>query len=438
MFAASVPEWHTCVAAAILRPMRVLLTNWRLEHRAGSELYLLDVARWLRDHGHIPIAYAPRLGSFADEIRSEAIGVIDDLRMMAEPPEVIHGQHHLSTMTAIAQFPGVPVVAYCHGWVPWEEMPIRHPSIRRYIAVSRHTRDRIVLESGIDPSLVSVVPNFVDLERFQARTEISDRPRRALIFSNYAVRGVDWVEAITAACAAQNITLEVAGLGYGTPLERPERHLRDFDLVFAKARAAMEAMATGAAVILCDATGLGPLVTPERFDELREGNFGMLILGSAHDRSLIEAAIQEYEPGRVRTVTDTVRRTLSRADVVPRIVELYEEAVADAKRRPTDEREATAALADYMYQLNKLDPVPAEPLRQRYEEQLNAAYRALDLARAGHWAVTVPEENAALQGKLVAAEAELETMRNSTSWRMTGPLRRLGSSARKVAFRWRK
>ena len=43
-------------------------------------------------------------------------------------------------------------------------------------------------------------------------------------------------------------------------VDRPEAILGDYDLVFAKARAAMEAMATGCAVILCDRVGAGPLV----------------------------------------------------------------------------------------------------------------------------------------------------------------------------------
>jgi predicted nucleic acid-binding Zn-ribbon protein len=381
--------------------MRVLLTNWRLEGRAGSELYLLDVARWLRDHGHVPVAYAPRLGSFADEIRLEAIAVVDDLRLIAEPPDVIHGQHHLATMTAIARFPGVPVVAFCHGWVPWEEMPVRHPSIRRYVAISAHTRERIVLESGIDPALVSVLPNFVDLERFRARTDLPDRPRRALLFSNYAVRGLDWVETIASACAALDISLVIVGLGYGNSIEHPEEYLHEFDLVFAKARASIEAMATGAAVILCDAAGLGPLVTPDNFEELRAGNFGMRVLRSAHEKSVIQAAIQEYDRDRVRAVADIVRSSLGLTNIVPRIAQLYEEAIAESKSAPADEREANEAVAVYLYQLNKLNPMPSEETRRIYETQLNTAYRALD--RAGHDQQTI----AAMEAKAAALEAEL-------------------------------
>jgi hypothetical protein len=395
--------------------------------------------------------------------------------LIAEPPDVIHGQHHLATMTAIARFPGVPVVAICHGWVPWQEMPVKHPAIRRYVAVSPHTRERLVLESGIDPAQVSVLPNFVDVERFPVRTDLPDRPRRALLFSNYAVPGLEWVESVEAACAARNISLEVRGLGYGNPIENPEEYLKSFDLVFAKGRASIEAMATGAAVILCDAAGLGPMVTPDNFEELLAGNFGMKVLRSAHDRVLIESAIAEYDPERVRAVSELVRGSLARDPIVGRLAMLYDEAIKEAKSAPVDERAAANAIADYLYQLNKLNPVPRDEIERFYSARLTAAYRALDRARHDQRELAAMAATAAaLEGKadalagkaaaleavleahrtldqlrddqqrvsgtagdVSAAETELETMRNSTSWRMTAPLRRLGSSARNLAHRAR-
>jgi hypothetical protein len=360
--------------------MRVLLTNIRLEGRTGSELYLLDVARWLRDHGHEPVAYSARLGSMADGIRREAIAVVDDLDRLAEPPDVIHGQHHLATMTAIATFPEVPVVAYCHGWTPWEEMPVKHPSIRRYIAVSQHTRQRMTLESGIDPGLISVVPNFVDIDLFPARPALSATPRRALIFSNYAERAAAWVNVIAAACAARGIELSVAGHAWGTAVDEPGEYLRGFDLVFAKARAAIEAMATGAGVVLCDATGAGPFVTPENFAALRDGNFGMRVMRQAHEPSVIAAAIDAYDAGSAGAVADLVRTSLARDTIVPQVVKVYEEAIADSARQPGSAREDARAMAEYLRQLNKLNLLPSGEIRETFEKQLAMAEQRLAVA----------------------------------------------------------
>ncbi len=448
------------------------MTNWRLGIRAGSELYLLDVARWLRDKGHVPVAYAPTLGAVADELRAEGIAVVDNLRLLAEPPEVIHGQHHLSTMTAIATFPEVPVVALCHGWLPWEELPIPHPAIRRYVAVSRHTRERVVLESGIDPTLVRVLPNFVDVERFQPRASLPARPRRALIFSNYAVSGRGWVDAVAAACASLGLPLDVVGGGWGNSTDRPEQVLLEADLVFAKARAAMEAMATGAGVILCDEAGIGPFVTPANFDELRDGNFGMAVLRTPHDVGLVATAIERYDSEAATAVTERVRNELGRDAIVPRLLRFYEEAIEDAQRKPVDEQLAAEAMANYLYQLNRLDPVPkqeiarAEALARERLELDRARNREIAALRAElQPTMEVPQQIAALRAELetmrevpqqiaelgrereslistqrevAALRAELETMRMSTSWQVTAPLRRAGASARKVASRWRK
>jgi len=107
--------------------MRILITNNTLDFRSGSELYVRDLAIALLKRGHIPIAYSTKLGDIAQEIRAATVPVIDNLDALAAPPDVIHGHHHLDTMTALLRFPGVPAVYFCHGWLPWEETPPRFP-----------------------------------------------------------------------------------------------------------------------------------------------------------------------------------------------------------------------------------------------------------------------------------------------------------------------
>jgi len=48
--------------------------------------------------------------------------------------------------------------------------------------------------------------------------------------------------------------------------------------VFAKGKAALESLAVGAAVVLCDARGVGPMVTSSQLDHLRPLNFGLRAL----------------------------------------------------------------------------------------------------------------------------------------------------------------
>ena len=100
--------------------MRVLLTNQSLDQRAGSELYLYELATRLLARGHAPVVFSPKLGRVAAALRNATVPVVDDLGAIGEPPDLIHGQHHLAAMTALLHFPGVPALFVCHGWQPYE------------------------------------------------------------------------------------------------------------------------------------------------------------------------------------------------------------------------------------------------------------------------------------------------------------------------------
>jgi hypothetical protein len=162
-------------------------------------------------------------------------------------------------MTALLRFPGVPAIFFCHGWMPWEETPPRFPRILRYVAVDYTCLDRLLLEHAIPEEKTRVLLNFVDLDRFKPRVALPQTPSRALFFSNSINEG-DGLSAVRQACQRFGVSLDVAGLRNGNPLASPELLLGDYDLVFAKARAALEALAVGSAVILCDAAGAGPMV----------------------------------------------------------------------------------------------------------------------------------------------------------------------------------
>jgi len=314
--------------AAMHHPtLRVLLTCHDLAIRAGTQLYTRDVAEELRALGHSPVVFSPRLGEVAAEMRARGVAVVDDLDRLGEPPSIIHGQHHLEAMAAMLRFPTVPALFVCHGWLPWQEAPPRFPTLQRYIAVDALRRDRLILENGIAESQVSILHNFVDLDRFRLRPPLPSRPRRALLLSNQATPQV-LTPAVERACAESGIELAVAGFGTGRQAARPEELLRSADLVFARGRSALEAMAVGAAVILCDVEGCGPLVDTANFAALRDLNFGMGTLRPPVDPDRLRAAIERYDSAEAARVQEIVRREAGRKDAVARLVELYREILA--------------------------------------------------------------------------------------------------------------
>lgn len=335
----------------LMRGLSILITNNTLAHRCGTELYVRDLASELLRLGHRPVAYSRTLGPVAEDLRRSTVSVIDDLGQLSEPPDIIHGQHNLETMTALLHFPATPALFVCHGSLPWEEAPPPSPRILRYVAVDEACRDRLFAQHSVPHDRIELVPNFVDLKRFRPRAPLPDRPRRALVFSNHATEGTT-LPAIRQACEAESIAVDVAGSGSGRVLERPEDVLGNYDLVFARARAALEAMAIGTAVITCDFPGLGGFVTLERFDEWRRLNFGFRCLRRPLETDAIRGEIRAYDPGMAAAVSQRVRREAGLDAAIQRIVKLYTEVIEEWRAMPAaDPMAENAATAAYLQQL---------------------------------------------------------------------------------------
>ena len=328
--------------------LRILITNNTLAARAGSELFVRDLATGLLDRGHTPIAYSTVLGEVARELRNATIPVVDDLGALSAAPDLIHGQHHFETMTALLRFPGVPAVYFCHGWTPWEEAPPRFPRILRYVAVDHTCRDRLVFENSIPENRVRVLLNFVDLERFKPRGPLLRRPARALVFSNSANESTH-LGVVREACARLSISLDVIGSGAGNSHARPETVLGQYDIVFAKGRSALEALAVGVAVVLCDAVGVGPMVTTSQMDRLRALNFGVRALREPLSVDVIAREISHYDPEDATVVSRQIRATAGRDSAVTEIIALYREVLAEhASTGGCDAQAEMSAAATYL------------------------------------------------------------------------------------------
>jgi hypothetical protein len=331
--------------------VRVLITNTRLADRTGTELYVLDLAMALLERGLTPLAYSPVLGEVARQLGAAGVLVVDDLSAVTVPPDVIHGHHSLETMTALLAFPGVPAVSFCHSWRAWQDAPPRFPRILRYVGVDHTCADRLLVENGIPESQVRVILNFVDLARFRSRGPLPPRPQRALVFSNYATEQAP-VAAVRRACQQAGITLDVLGAKWGNQATRPEDLLGGYDLIFAKARAALEALAVGAAVVVCDAGGVGPMVTTKNLDELRHLNFGVRALREPVSAGVLQHEIARYDAVDAAEVSRRIRASAGRDGAVDEIVALYEEVIAEHRRGPPDDpRAESRAAAAYVRSL---------------------------------------------------------------------------------------
>jgi hypothetical protein len=328
--------------------LKVLIANATLATLTGTETYVRDLALGLLRKGHTPIVYAPELGPIAQELRRCTVPVVDNLNRVGTVPDIIHGNHNTELITALLHFEAVPSVFFCHSWTDWISAPPAHPRILAYVAVDETCRDRLVLENAIPADRVHVRLHAADLERFTPREPLPEKPARALVFSNNANHWTH-LNAVREACKRAGIELDVIGSGVDASALNPESLLSKYDLVFAKARCALEALAVGTAVILCDSAGSGPMVTTAELDRLRRQNFGIRTLSEDVDADLLLREIRRYDSKDATEVSQRVRSTSDLGSVVDDAVALYRDVIEEFRRGGvSDPVEENHAVAEYL------------------------------------------------------------------------------------------
>ena len=314
----------------------VLITNLIVAERSGTEVVVELLADGLRRHGHTPMILAPTLGPQAERIRASGHVIVDRLSALPKRPDVIHGHHNAPTMAAIVAYPDVPAIFVSHSVVAMFDRPPLHPRVFRYLAVSQLVAERCLSE-GVPAEKLGRFQNPVDVTRFPARNGLPPKPLRAL-----AVTKVDSSEVIEAACAEFGLPLEVIASVHGRRVTNFEQLLPSFDLVFATGRCALEAIAAGCAVILCDGAAFGGFVSSTRIDQLNDRNFGVSVLPFSATPERLVDAIAAYDPNEAALATARIRARASLDVVIPSLIDIYRAAIAAPLADSEQEALATA------------------------------------------------------------------------------------------------
>jgi hypothetical protein len=311
--------------------------------------------------------------------------------------------------------------------------------------VDDNCRERLVYEAGIPEDRVRVMLNAVDLNRFLPRGPLPPRPRRALLFSNSA-REHNYLRVVREACARLGLALDVVGQGVGKSCARPEEVLGRYDLVFAKARCALEALAVGTAVVLCDQGGVGPLVRAENLGRLRRLNLGRRTLDQPHRVGVLLREIGAYDARDALEVSRRVRAGAGLDAAVDALVALYREVIAEQRGRPPapaeDELRAAAAYLRGLMPFPTILAVSAhakgcEQERDRWRDEAEVLRAELEGRRRQVEALRAEsqgraEEVEALRDERRRQAEEVESLRGQV-----GPLR-AESEGRGVEVEWRR
>jgi hypothetical protein len=356
-----------------MKPLRVLITHVSLADRSGSTLYARDLALGLLHAGHLPIVFTTARGDIGTELHEATVPVIESLEKCAAGPDVIIGNGHPELMHALMHFENTPAIHVCHAWDHWITLPPSVDRVRRVAAVDGTCRDWLVCEQGVRPDRVRVVQNAVDLERFQPRDMLPEKPRTALVFSSYLTED-NGLALLRSACAKADIVMDVIGAAVGKLHARPENILRNYDIVFAKARCALEALAVGTAVVLCNPGAAGPMIDPDNLDFLWERNFGRRALHRPLTEDYILEQIASFDAQRCKLVSDRVRAEGNLDIFIEKMVTLCEEVIEEHRHVPVDRNQERAGIASYVRMFAPL-------LSEYYKLALTQHFSRLEHAR---------------------------------------------------------
>ena len=349
--------------------LRVLITNLTLAGRTGTEIVTRDLALALKRAGHQPTVYTPRAGAIADELHAAGDPVVGDIADVVETPDVIHGHHVIQTAVAAARFPDTPAVFVCHDAVAWHDAPPRLPNIRAFVGVSGRCAARLVTD-GAPADAVSVIPNGIDTDRFQPGGPLPKKPRTALAFAKNQAH----LPGVIAACEARGIVLHVVGAAVGRVDAAPEALIPGYDLVFASALSAIEAIACLRPVVVCDGRGLAGMATPETYGLMRAENFGLALLTRPLTAEAVGAEIDRYDALGAAALGVKVRREAGLDVWAAAWTQLYGRLIAE----PAPFADAGTWNAAVAAHLQAWDPgrAPAAWLAER--EAMQAAMARLD------------------------------------------------------------
>jgi len=351
--------------------MHILLTNIALKGVSGTETATRDLVLSFLRAGHRVMVYSPLLGPIGQELADAGAFVSDHIECFSEAPDIIHGQHHIETLTALERFPHTPAIFVIHDTRAWHDIPPLVSQIKRYVGVSRYGLKRLE-RYGLKKEVMRLIPNTFDPNLFLQRDRVRERPAKALFFCSYP-SAHSALAPLKAACSQEGIQLDVVGKGLGRLEPHPEKILAEYDLVFGTDRCALEAAATGASVILYGNDGLGPMLTRANIAELRQCNLGLHLLTLPPETDSIVAEIKKYNAPDTHSLSDYIRENASIDGATAQYLAVYKEAMAEtapSTANPMSESLQALALHTARFEAWCLQEFSTQPLPQNIGTQL--------------------------------------------------------------------
>ena len=382
-------------------PVRLILASNHLG-LGGSESYLLTVAEQLERLGHEATLYARELGAGADLARSRGFQVVDENRLPGECDAALVQDAGVALDLA-ARYPGARQVFVAHSESFDLQLP---PQLEGLVDAVVALNDRVVdrLRALAVPAPVVRLRQPIDTERFVPGAPLPERPRRALLLSNNPV--ADRLAMLEDACAEAGLELTRVG-GEAGQSSDPRNRLVEADVVIGYGRSVLEAMACGRAAYVYDRHGSDGWVTADSYAEVEASGFAGRSGRTIADRDSLRADLARFDPAMGPVNHDLV--------IAHHRANVHAQELLDLLEGGGSKAPVTHGALEEMARLVRME------WRARVDAQALAGEQARLQAERHRLERRVEEVREEAAAQTAAA------FRGTLSWRLTRPIRRIGS-----------
>ncbi|MEA2190449.1 MAG: hypothetical protein QOI73_570 [Solirubrobacteraceae bacterium] len=395
--------------------MRFVLANRHLVATGGTEVHLATFGEHLVRLGHEVTLYAPQLGAFAEHARTRGLATAGELDALPADCDVIFCQDAIVVHELAERYPQALCVFRICGDVHDFQLPPQVGGIVDLVVVLSDRYERIARAAAVQvPILRLRAP--IDIDRLVPIGQIRERPRRAVLLGNYDARA-EIVEATWS-----SLGVEVQRVGGALERYDVAAAVADADIVVAKSRAALDAMACGRAVYVYDVFGGDGWVTPEGYAALEADMFAGQATDRVIDADVLASDLAGYAASMGVANRDLVLQHHSARDhVVAFVGAISEHAPGERPHAPAPLRELSRLVA-----LQSSWEVTAREFRAmhwmmrdelaRQEQAAYAAHHAAAAAAARAEHAEARAEHA--EARAGHVEAQLAQIRASRAWRL--------------------
>lgn len=383
--------------------MRILIASAQFG-LGGTESYAVTVGEQFERMGHPTTLFTPHATSAGRELaaaRGLALHEGDPMALGEDLEADVALVQDVGIAYALARL-GVPQVFVTHGLLPFEQPAQGLDPVPPAIAFNDRIANRLRQLAG-GPEVVRM-RQPIDIERFRPRSAGRQRTRRVLVFSNY----LDDARLSIVRRACDNLGLELVQRGATSEAALdPREAMADADIVVGYGRSILEGMAMGRAAYVWDRGGGDGWVTPDTYATIEADGFSGAATETVIDAERMTRDFAAYSSELGTVSTDLVRLHHSAAKHAEALVPLLDRAPAPGG----EDVHATLAL------LARAEARAGNRAAQFEAEMGRLAARAEEAQR-----LAASEREARRQ-----AEAQLQLLLNSRTWRLRSRLRQVGS-----------